>query len=134
MQYLRDVSEMSYGTMAIMQIRLQQDSWNSSRIVRITATPKFLDVIFVNLTENLSFPVGGFGAPLSDAQQGSADFEQRYDEFRPKANFRSKTDFRWKGRVEVKGQRVDILLVPVNPGLVWAEATVGVAVGGKGGF
>ncbi len=46
MQYLRDVSEMSCGTTAIMQMRLQQDSWNSSRIVRITATSKFLDVIF----------------------------------------------------------------------------------------
>ena len=46
MQYLRDVSEMSCGTTAIMQMRLQQDSSNSSRIVRITATSKFLDVIF----------------------------------------------------------------------------------------
>ncbi len=46
MQYLRDVSEMSCRTMAIMQMRLQQDSSNTSRIVRITATSKFLDVIF----------------------------------------------------------------------------------------
>ncbi len=46
MQYLRDVSEMSCGTTAIMQMRLQQDSSNSSRIVRITATSKFLNVIF----------------------------------------------------------------------------------------
>ncbi len=38
MQYLRDVSEMSCGTTAIMLMRLQQDSLNSSsRIVRITA-------------------------------------------------------------------------------------------------
>ncbi len=46
MQYLRDVSEMSCGTTGIMQMRLQQDSSSSSRIVRITATSKFLDVIF----------------------------------------------------------------------------------------
>ncbi len=48
MQYLRDVSEMSCGTTAIIQMRLQQDSSNSSRIVRITATSKFLDVIFIS--------------------------------------------------------------------------------------
>ncbi len=54
-----------FGTMAIMQMRLQQDSSNSSRIVRITATSTFLDVIFFLFAAFLEVEVWALTAPLS---------------------------------------------------------------------